>query len=98
MHTIFVFLGLGYLTHDYFLFNFFHLPADFMMSFILTAEWCSIVQMNIFYIHYFGEEFLGCFQFIIIKRAVMNKVQQESVWWDKPSFLYMSKSGMAGLK
>lgn len=46
-HTIFVFVGLGYLTQSNY-FNSIHLPVNFNSSFFFRAEYCSTITYTTF--------------------------------------------------
>jgi hypothetical protein len=56
-----------------------------------------IVFHYIFFIHSSAEEYLGCFQFLVItNKAAMNIVKQVSMWDAGANFGYMPMSGIAG--
>lgn len=76
-----------------------HLLANSMTSFFFTAEQHPVIyKYHIFIIHSSVEGYLGWFHFLaIVKRAVINMVEQVSMEQGVENFGYLPGSGIAAL-
>jgi hypothetical protein len=95
---MFVFLGLGYLTQNFFKF---HPIACKFHDVIAFNSWVIFHCINVpffSFIHSSVEGHLGYFQFLTItNKAAMNRVKQVSLWDGGASFAYIPRSGTAGI-